>query len=608
MCGIIGYIGKRVNAVPILLEGLELLKPRGYDSCGIFVMNQGCIKAEGHPQKLVEKVPAAFKGSPGIAHNRWATRGDPIEKNAHPHTDCASNIWVVHNGVIENFSELKELLSNTGHKFSSDTDTELISHLVEERIKHNGGDLERAFAEALKMIQGTYGILLLDRRMPEKMLVARKGSPVIIGIGDGEYFVSSESYVLVRHTRTQLELDDYECAVLTRESHSVFALDGKMREREPLYITDEVEVAEKGGFPHFMLKEIMEAPDVLVNSARGRIVEESGTAKLGGIETVRERLLQTKRIIIVGCGSAYYAGMVGRCMLEEYAEIPVEVELGSEFIYRHMVLEPQTALLAISQSGGTMETYLPVKEAKRKGLLTLGIVNKVGTQIARETDAGIYNHAGHEQAVASTKAFVSQLEVLALLTLFLGRQRGMSLADGMAFARELKELPHKVRRILEMDERIKTLAHQYKEYRDFLYLGRKYNFPIAYEGALKLKEISYVHAEAYGGGEMKHGPLALIDEDFPTVAIVLKDSVYDKMVSNIGEIKTRKGRVLALATEGDDRIASLTDDVIFIPKTIEALSPILSVIPLQLFAYHIGVAKGIDVDHPRNLAKSVTVE
>lgn len=608
MCGIVGYIGTR-NTTPILLDGLYNLEFRGYDSAGMFVCGAGHIKSIGPVAELSKKIKASFSGTQGIAHTRWATHGLVNEANTHPHYDCSHSLWLVHNGVIENHQQLRRILSAKGHSFTSDTDSEVLVHLIEEHLK-GIDDIETALILSLRMVHGTYGIALMSEAHPDQLFAASMGSPIVIGIGNGEYIVASHNAAIVRHTRDVVYLHDGECAVLTKTNHRVFTLDHVFLDKAPSRIEGDIEEVQKDGYDHFMLKEIMEMPDVLVNSARGRILLDEGMVRLGGLELVRDRLSDVRRLIIVGCGSAYHAGLVGRCMLEEYAEIPVEVELGSEFRYRNMVLEEGTVVIAVSQSGETLDTLASIREARRKGLLTLGIVNDVGSVIARETDAGVYNHAGPEKGVASTKAFVSQLEVLVLFALFLGRQRGLSLSIGKKLVRELTMLPEKIRSILNARERIAEIARQFVSAKGFLYIGRKYNLPIAYEGALKLKEVSYIPAEGYGAGEMKHGPIALIDEEevFAAVAVAPQDSVYEKMLSNIEEIRTRKGTVVAIVSEGDTEISRLAQHVIEVPKTLEPFYPMLTVVPLQLFAYFVGTAKGIDVDKPRHLAKSVTVE
>ncbi|MDD5165593.1 MAG: glutamine--fructose-6-phosphate transaminase (isomerizing) [Candidatus Pacebacteria bacterium] len=606
MCGIFAYTGKK-NSTSILLDGLTSLEYRGYDSAGIFIPGSGSIKSVGAVNNLKKKITKTIQGTSGIAHLRWATHGEPTEINAHPHHDCTENIWLVHNGIIENYKELKEKLSALGHTFKSSTDTEVLAHLIEHHL-HKTKDFEKAVIATLNEVTGTYGIAVAHNTDPDKIIAARNGAPVVIGIGNNENFVASDPTPILRHTKNVIYLHDGEVAVITPESHHIYNLNSILIERQKETIDWDVEQVKKDGYEHFMLKEIMQGPEVIENTIRGRLIIEEGTAKLGGLEMVTDKLRSIKRIVIVGCGTAYYAGLVGEYMLEEYAGIPVEVEVGSEFRYRKPIMDEHTALLAISQSGETADTLEAIREAKRKGALTLGIVNTVGSTIARETDAGIYNHAGPEIGVASTKAFISQLTALSLFTLFLGRQRTMSQSTGKQIAEEIKLLPEKIKSILAQKETIRKIAEKYSNSRDFLFIGRKYNYPIAFEGALKLKEVSYIHAEGYGAGEMKHGPLAMIDENFPTLAIAPLDSVYEKMISNIQEIKARKGKIVVITTEKNTQIKDMAEDIIYIPETLEVLSPLLTIVPLQLFAYYFARKKGLDVDRPRNLAKSVTVE
>ncbi len=608
MCGIFAYTGtKGKDAGKVLLDGLLSLEYRGYDSAGIFTPESGSVKTPGAVTELKKKVPQDFTGKSGIAHLRWATHGEPTEKNAHPHSDCGGEIWIVHNGIIENFKELKAMLSKKGHTFASDSDTEILAHLIEEHLKKEK-DFAKAALAALNDVRGTYGLAMQYKGEPDKLIAARMGSPIVLGLGDGEHFIASDPSPILPHTKKVVFLEDGEVAELTPKGHKIYKLDSTQVKRKAEEIDWSAEEAQKGGYEHFMMKEIMEGPEVIENTLRGRLIPEKGLAKLGGLESVAEKLKDIQRIIITACGTASYAGLVGEYMLEEHARIPVEVEIGSEFRYKNPVIDANTAVLAISQSGETLDTLEAVREGKRHGALTLGIVNAVGSTIARETDAGVYNHAGPEISVASTKAFLSQLTALALLTIFLGRQRGMSAEKGKEIARALTALPKKVQTILDSREKIEALAKKYAGNRDFLFIGRKYNYPVAYEGAIKLKELSYIHAEGYGAGEMKHGPIAMIDENFPTMVLATKDSVYDKVSSGIQQIKARKGPVIAVATEGDTEITEIADDVIYVPATIEMLSPILNVVPLQLFAYYFAKEKGLNVDRPRNLAKSVTVE
>ncbi|MFA6973781.1 MAG: glutamine--fructose-6-phosphate transaminase (isomerizing) [Parcubacteria group bacterium] len=622
MCGIVGYIGKQ-KAAPIILEGLKRLEYRGYDSAGMSIMEKGKIvnfKAVGKVAELENKVNGKnISGTLGIAHTRWATHGKPSDKNSHPHTDCARQIHLVHNGIIENYQELKDMLIKKKHKFTSETDSEVVAHLIEEFFKkpastrggsstRGGNNFKEAVLETLKLLKGTYGLAIINKNEPGKIIVARMGSPLVLGLGHGENIIASDVSAIVRHTDRVIYLEDGEIAVVEAENYEITTIKNKAVAKKVTKLDWSVEKAEKGGFEHFMLKEIFEQPHAIADAIRGRLVAKEGMAKLGGLRDVADRLRSIEKIVIVSCGTSYHAGLVGEYMLEEYAGIPVEVEYASEFRYRKPLLSKNTAVIAISQSGETADTLAAIREAKEKGALALGIVNTVGSTIARETDAGVYNHAGPEIGVASTKAFSSQLSIFVLLTLMLGRQREMSLTMGKRIADEMNRIPRLIEEILQQKNIIKKIAKKYVDYKDILYMGRKYNFPIALEGALKIKEISYVHAEGYPSGEMKHGPIALIDKNFPSIFIAPKDSVYEKNLSGMQEIKARGGRIIAIATTGDKHIQKLADDVIYIPKTLEMLTPLLSVIPLQLFAYYVGVGRGLDVDKPRNLAKSVTVE
>ena len=606
MCGIFAYTGTE-KAVPTLLDGLRTLEYRGYDSAGLFAPGVGTFKAVGNVDNLAKIAPTDTDATSGISHTRWATHGLPTETNAHPHKAQGEKMWLVHNGIIENYKDIREKLEKEGHTFETETDTEVLAHLIEyEATKEE--DFTCAVVEALKHVRGTYGIAVMHADMPEQIITARMGSPIAIGIGNGENCIASDASAIIRHTKDILYLNDGEYAVITPDSYHVYTLDHEKCDVEPDTIEWDIDEVKKGGYDHYMLKEIMEGPEVLRNSARGRVVLEEGNARLGGLKGFEKELREIERLIIVACGTASYAATYGKYLIEELAGIPVEVEIGSEFRYRKMSLSEKTAVLAITQSGETADTRACIAEAKRKGLLTLGIVNVVGSTIARETDAGIYNHAGPEVSVASTKAYLSQLEVIGLLGLYLGRARGLSQSDGKKFAEELLALPEKVQSILDQHETIKALAEKYKDYRDYFYIGRKFNVGTAFEGSIKLKEITYIHSEAYAAGEMKHGPIALIDENFPTVAIVPNDSVYEKTLSNIEETKARKGPVIAIVTEGDVKAKELADDAFEIPETIETLNPILAVVPLHLFAYYMAAGKGLNVDRPRNLAKSVTVE
>lgn len=609
MCGIVGYVGKR-EAAPLLLEGLKRLEYRGYDSAGICVADgENKLthkKTAGRVDELVALINGEIpKGSWGIAHTRWATHGAPNSINAHPHPDCHENIFVVHNGIIENYRELKEKLIKEGHTFKSDTDTEVLSHLIEKYYKNN---LEQAVIKALKLVRGAYGLAIVAQQDPGKIVAVKNSSPIVVGLGDGEAIVASDASAILTHTKQVVYLNDGEIAVITKDGVTFTNLAKEKLSKKPETLEWNLEATQKGGYEHFMLKEIFEQPESLANTLRGHLVEKDGNAKLGGIEFVADRLRKSQKIHIVACGTASYVGIIGKYMLEEYAGISTEISSGSEFRYRKPVMNASDTFLAISQSGETADTLEPLREAKRKGLLTIGVVNVIGSAIARETDAGIYTHAGPEIAVASTKATTSQIAALALLTLFIGRQRGLSLVMGQRIAKDLKKVPLLIKKTLEQASAIKKLAKKYHDYHNFFFSGRKYQYPVALEGAIKLKEIAYIHAEGLPGGELKHGPIALIDKTFPTLGIALEDSVYEKTFSNLEEIKARGGPILAIATEGDKDILKITKDVIYIPKTLEMLSPILSVIPLQLFAYYCAVLNGRDVDKPRNLAKSVTVE
>lgn len=606
MCGIFAYTGDK-KAQPILLDGLQSLEYRGYDSAGIFLPGSPLVKTPGAVTELRNRITFSSDAKSGISHLRWATHGEPNEVNAHPHASQHEEVYVAHNGIIENYRELKERLVKNGHTFRSETDTEVLAHLIEVEI-HQGKTFEEAVVETLRQVRGTYGLLASYVKEPDTIITARMGSPVVLGLGLGENFVASDASPILRHTKQVVFLSDGDMAILTPTSHRVRTLSESEINRPAQTIDWNVEEASKGGYPHFMLKEIHEAPEVLENAIRGRLIQKEGRVKLGGIEAVSEELADLDRLLITACGTAYYAGLLGEYLIEDLGGIPVEVELASEFRYRKPIIRKGTAVLAVSQSGETLDTLEAIREGKRRGALTLGVVNTVGSTIARETDAGVYNHAGPEIGVASTKAFISQVAVLSLVALFLGRSRSLSEDEGRKIVEALKELPELSKKVLAISDSIKQIALKYKDARDFLFIGRRYSYPVALEGALKLKEISYVHAEGYGAGEMKHGPLAMIDTKFPTLAIVPQDSVYEKTLSNMIEIQARKGPLIAIATEGDERVKEIAQDVIYIPKTIEQLSPVLSGIVVQLFAYHFAAEKGLNVDRPRNLAKSVTVE
>lgn len=617
MCGIIGYIGER-QVSPLLLDGLRRLEYRGYDSAGIAVAQNGTITVRKEAGKiaelarLLEEEPAT--GDYGIGHTRWATHGAPTTSNAHPHVSESGDVALVHNGIIENAGTLRRRLQELGHTFSSETDTEVLVHLIEESFGRAEGrsaeSLERAVEAALSQVEGTYGIAVMSSRDPDKIVVARLGSPLLIGVGpNNETFVASDAAAVIAHTRDVVYLDDGDMATITPQGYTIHRR-GQGPVKRPVNRLDwDLGEVERGGYPHFMLKEIMEQPQTIRETMRGRLLEEEGTVKLGGLTGLDEELKQIDRVLILGCGTSWHSGLIGEYMLEDIARVPTEVEYASEFRYRRPVMEPNTLALAISQSGETADTLWAMREAKQQGAMALGIVNAVGSTIARETDAGIYLHAGPEIGVASTKAFTSQVVVLAMLTVHMGRLRGaLSASRGREIVRALGRLPEQVAEILELAPAIQELAEEYKDHPNFLYLGRGYNFPGALEGALKLKEISYIHAEGYPAAEMKHGPIALIDENMPVVVIAPKDAVYDKVKSNIEEVKARGGRVIGVITEGDTDLLSYLDHVIQIPHTHDSLTPILATVPLQLLAYYIAVLRDCDVDQPRNLAKSVTVE
>ena len=611
MCGIVGYVGHR-EALSILIEGLKRLEYRGYDSAGVAVHGEGgalqVVKAAGKLRQLEARLKDhPVKGRCGMGHTRWATHGEPNDTNAHPHTDEAKQVAVVHNGIIENYATLKSALIAEGHVFATETDTEVLAHLIEKYLKR-GLKLERAVGAALHDVEGTYGLVVMCASEPGVLVGARNGSPLVVGIADGEYYLASDVAAVIEHTRQVIYLDDGEMAVLTPDGFHTATIAHERVEKEVHDVDWDLSQIEKGGYDHFMLKEIMEQPDAVRNATRGRLLVDEGLAKLGGLNLTPEQLRDVKRIIILGCGTSWHAGLIGEYMIEEFARIPVEVEYASEFRYRNPILDEGTLVLVISQSGETIDTLAAMREARRRGAKVLGIVNVVGSTIARESDGGVYIHAGPEIGVASTKAFTSQVTVLALLTLVLGRLRGLSRDYGIEIARELAVLPDKIQKALEGREVVRQIAERYTKHENFIYLGRGFHFPVALEGALKLKEISYIHAEGYPAAEMKHGPIALIDENMPVVFICTRDSAYEKIVSNMMEVRARKGRIIAIASEGDTEIQSRADHVIHVPATIPMLQPILSVIPLQLLAYDIAVARGCDVDQPRNLAKSVTVE
>ncbi len=611
MCGIVGYIGPR-QASSIIIEGLRRLEYRGYDSAGIALLENSHVSVLKRAGKVadLENLASLHPSASGlgIGHTRWATHGEPNDSNAHPHVDHTGTIAMVHNGIIENYGAIRRRLEQDGIPFHTDTDSESLVQLI-SKFHDITGDLEQSVRLALKEVDGTYGIVVVSSKHPDRLIAARRGSPLVIGINDGEYFVASDPSAVVGHTRQVIFLDDGNIASITADGYEIKTIGDEVVEKEIVEITYDIEQIEKGGYSHFMLKEIHEQAQTIMDSMRGRILRDKGTAKLGGLRDVVNHLNSARRIIITACGTSWHAGLVGEYMLEEYARIPVEVEYASEFRYRKPIIHEDDVVIAISQSGETADTLAALREAKQHGATVIGICNVVGSTIARETHAGVYTHAGPEIGVASTKAFTSQLVALSLLTLMLGRQREfISLEQGKIFAEELLQIPEKVSRILEQSNLIEELAMQFSATTNALYLGRGYNFPTALEGALKLKEISYIHAEGYPAAEMKHGPIALIDENMPVVFIAPQDRHHDKVISNIQEVRARKGQVIAIVNEDDHVIDSLAQHVIRVPRTSDFLSPLLTIIPLQLLAYHIAVQRGCDVDQPRNLAKSVTVE
>jgi glutamine---fructose-6-phosphate transaminase (isomerizing) len=607
MCGIVGYVGPRV-ATPLLLEGLKRLEYRGYDSAGIAIMNGAGVETVKEAGKisrleaLLDLSPVA--GTTGIAHTRWATHGPPNQVNAHPHSSQDGTIAVVHNGIIENATTLRVMLEGRGYKFVSDTDTEVLAHLIQECFTDN---LEDAVIEALWQVEGTYGIAVLSSVDSHKIVAARKGSPLLVGLGDEEYFIASDVSAILAHTRRVVYLDDGEMAVLDRGGYRIIDLHATVLNKKVSKIDWDLGQIERGGFAHFMLKEIFEQPATIANTMRGRLLDEEGTSKLGGLNLTDEELLTFDNIVITACGTSWHAALIGEHMIEELTRVPVEVEYASEFRYRNPIVNERTLCIVISQSGETADTLAAMREAKRRGARTLGIVNVVGSSIAREADGGIYIHAGPEIGVASTKAFTSQMVALLLFTLKLGRLRDMSILRGREIIDAMRKLPEQIQKILDQAADIEKIAEQYRASQNFLYLGRGYNFPVALEGALKLKEISYIHAEGYPAAEMKHGPIALIDENMPVVFIAPHDFVFDKIASNFQEVKARKGCVIAI-TSRDEAALKGIDSEIRIPETLELLMPVLASIPLQLLAYYIAVKRGTNVDQPRNLAKSVTVE
>ncbi len=610
MCGIVGYVGND-KVSNILMNGLKRMEYRGYDSAGLSIIQDGkiyTIKKKGKLGELEKLVDHSFFFSTiGIAHTRWATHGYPNDINAHPHSDNSGNITIVHNGIIENYAVLKKALLNEGYFFNTDTDTEVLAVFI-GAMYNKVNDLETAVRLALSEVKGTYGLLVLSKYQPDTIIAARCGSPLLVGIGDNEYIAASDASAIIQFTNQVIYLEDNELAVISRNGYYTKTIDNETTQREIEEIEYDLEQIEKSGFDHFMLKEIFEQPETIHNAFRGRLLADDGEIKLGGLRNIEDKLRNCKRVIITACGTSWHAGLVGEYIIENLANLPVEVEYASEFRYRNPIIYKDDLVIAISQSGETADTLAAVKEAKQKGATVVGVVNVVGSTIARATDAGVYIHAGPEIGVASTKAFTSQITVLLLIALKLGRMNQLSKQSAIQISKELQNIPNKINKILEQFEVIKEIATHFVNTKNFLYLGRGFNFPVALEGALKLKEISYIHAEGYPAAEMKHGPIALIDENMPVVFLATRDDIYDKVISNIEEVRARKGKVIAIATEGDTKIKEVSDYVIYIPDTHNILMPILSVIPLQLLAYYMAYFLGCDIDKPRNLAKSVTVE
>lgn len=609
MCGIVGYIGKR-EVLPILLQGLRDLEYRGYDSAGIAILNNGKMKRireVGKVDMLVKKIDGEkFPGNMGIAHTRWATHGGVTETNAHPHMAGAGKLVLTHNGIIENYRELKEKINES---LESETDTEILAKWIFYHYKNNSKrDLVQAVKDALRGVRGTYGMALMHTDHPDELVAARLGSPLVIGIGENEYYLASDVTPMLPYTKQVIFLEDGEIAVIKRQELKIFNLKDELVTRGITQIDWNTEKAQKGGFENFMLKEIFDQPTVFEDAIRGRLEMSEGTAKLSGLNMTPEEMRKINRIVLIACGTASHACLAAKYAFERLSGISTEVDVASEFRYRDSIIDERTLVFVLSQSGETADTIMALREARRKGGIVRGIVNVVGSTIARETGAGTYIHAGPELAVASTKAFTNMVTILLLYALEFGRLHHTTVATGQRILESLSEIPQKMNQILENSNEIKLLAEKYKNYPNFLFLGRGVNYPVALEGALKLKECSYIHSEAYPGGEMKHGPIALLSKDFPVLAIMTKNQLYEKMKSNVQEVRARKSRIIIIATEGDEEARELSDDIIYVPKTMELLEPLLNTIPLQLFAYHMAVALGRDVDRPRNLAKSVTVE
>jgi glucosamine--fructose-6-phosphate aminotransferase (isomerizing) len=610
MCGIVGYIGHK-SAPEIIINSLKKLEYRGYDSAGISVNCNGELFTQKRAGKIavldsVIDYESLKNCTTGIGHTRWATHGEPSDINAHPHSDCNNELVIIHNGIIENYKDLKEVLIGRGHKFLSETDTEVVVHLIEHYKKEL--PLLDAVIKALHSVEGAYGLVVMSKKTPDVLIAARKGSPLVLGVGDGEMLIASDVSAVIEHTREVIYLGDGEVVEVRKDGYRIYDLDKNKVDKDIESIDWDIASIEKHGYDHFMLKEIFEQPDTITNAFRGRILLDEAKVKLDGLRLTDEDFSNIERIIFIACGTSWHAGLVAEYLIEEYARIPVEVEYASEFRYRKPVLKKGDLVITISQSGETADTLAAMREAKSKGIKVLGITNVVGSTIARESDGGVYIHAGPEIGVASTKAFTSQITVIILLSVLLARKREMSFTEGSAILNDLVKIPEMVKTILSASEKIKEIAEVYSDKSNFLYLGRGASFPVALEGALKLKEISYIHAEGYPAAEMKHGPIALIDQEMPVVFIAPKDEIYSKIISNMEEVRARKGKIIAIATENDKDIVKYADHVIYIPDVHKALLPILSVIPLQLLSYYIAVHRGCDVDQPRNLAKSVTVE
>ena len=612
MCGIVGYIGHR-EAYPIVLKGLKRLEYRGYDSTGVAIIQDGSLQVHKKKGKVAELEEAVvgknMHSNICIGHTRWATHGEPSDRNAHPHLSNNGRLAMLHNGIIENYTQIKTELLSKGYTFKSDTDTEVLLNFIQDIQENNNSNLEEALRIALKRIVGAYCILLIDQEDPETIIAARKGSPLVIGIGKDEHFLASDASPIIEYTKEVVYVNDYEIAIVKKDELILKNLGNEKQTPFIQKLDMELAAIEKGGYDHFMLKEIFEQPATIFDCLRGRLLQEEQQIVMAGVDNHLEALTKASRIMIVACGTSWHAGLVAEYMIEELCRIPVEVEYASEFRYRNPVIHPGDVIIAISQSGETADTLVALESAKEKGAFIFGVVNAVGSSIARLSHAGAYTHAGPEIGVASTKAFTGQLAVLTMMALKIAKAKG-SISDERYeyLINELASVPEKVKTILADTKKIEAIAQQFKGAKDFLYLGRGFNFPIALEGALKLKEITYIHAEGYPAAEMKHGPIALVDENLPVVFVATKDMYYEKVVSNIQEIKARKGQIIAVATEGDTVLPTMSDNIMFVPDIDEVIAPLLSVIPLQLLSYYVGVAKGIDVDKPRNLAKSVTVE